>query len=236
TRQAHAAADLPAMREAEAKADAALQRLTAARETLEREEPRAKDRMAELDRRLVQLDADIQRERRRAADAEPALARLAGEEDTLQRETSANEAQRAGVDQRVAEADAVLATSEKAADELTGTLPDLAARRHALEQAAREHGDRIGRLADEIAAGAAELAQIEGAQRADLPTLAGAAETSGAAVAEGEGAPPRPHTTGPRSVRPQRPRCAPGPHIPQAARLWTSRAARSPRRSAWRNV
>src|SRR6478735_8972835 len=188
TRQAHAAADLPAMREAEAKAAAALQRLTAARETLKREETRAKDRMAELDRRLVQLDADIERERRLAADAETALARLAGEEDTLQRETSANEAQRAGVDQRVAEADAVLATSEKAADELTGTLADLAARRHALEQAAREHGDRIGRLADEIAAVAAELAQIEGAQRADLATLTSAAETSEAAVAEAEAA------------------------------------------------
>src|SRR6476660_9603354 len=186
TRQAHAAADLPAMREAEAKAAAALQRLTAARETLEREETRAKDRMAELDRRLVQLDADIERERRLAADAETALARLAGEEDTLQRETSVNEAQRAGVDQRVAEADAVLATSEKAADELTGTLADLAARRHALEQAAREHGERIGRLADEIAAVAAELAQIEGAQRADLATLTSAAETSEAAVAEAE--------------------------------------------------
>src|SRR6476620_8029510 len=188
TRQAHAAADLPAMREVEAKAAAALQRLTAARETLEREETRAKDRMAELDRRLVQLDADIERERRLAADAETALARLAGEEDTLQRESSANEVQRAGVDQRVAEADAVLATSEKAADELTGTLADLAARRHALEQAAREHGDRIGRLADEIAAVAAELAQIEGAQRADLATLTSAAEASEAAVVDAEAA------------------------------------------------
>ncbi len=172
TRQALAAADLPAMREAEAKAAAALQRLTAAREMLEREETRAKDRMAELDRRLVQLGADIERERRLAADAE----------------ASANEAQRAGVDQRVAEADGVLATSEKAADELTGTLADLAARRHALEKAAREHGERIGRLTDEIAAVATELAQIEGAQRADLATLASAAETSEAAVAEAEAA------------------------------------------------
>jgi chromosome segregation protein len=188
TRQALAAADLPAMREAEAKAAAALQRLTAARETLEREETRAKDRMVELDRRLVQLGADIEREQRLAADAEAALARLAGEEDTLQREVSANEAQRAGVDQRVAEADSVLATSEKAADELTRTLADLTARRHALEKAAREHGDRIGRLTDEIAAVAAELAQIEGAQRADLATLASAGETSEAAVAEAEAA------------------------------------------------
>ncbi|HET7253084.1 MAG TPA: chromosome segregation SMC family protein, partial [Xanthobacteraceae bacterium] len=187
-RQALAAADLPAMREAEAKAAAALHRLTSARETLEREEARARERMAELDRRLVQLGADIERERRLAADAEAALARLAGEEETLQRETSANEARRAGVDQRVAEADAVLATSEKTADELTGTLADLTARRHGLETAAREHGDRIARLTDEIAAVAAELAQIEGAQRADLATLAAAAETSEAAVAEAEAA------------------------------------------------
>src|SRR5438876_3711559 len=38
TRQAHAAADLPAMREAEARAAAALQRLTLARETLDQQE------------------------------------------------------------------------------------------------------------------------------------------------------------------------------------------------------
>src|SRR5882724_5879849 len=55
TRQALAAASLPP--------------LVMARETLEREEQRARDRMAELDRRLVQLGGDIERERRLAADA-----------------------------------------------------------------------------------------------------------------------------------------------------------------------
>src|SRR5437660_991101 len=84
TRQANAAAELPALRDAEARAAAALQRLVMARETLEREEQRAKNRMAELDRRLVQLGDDIGRERRLAADAEAALARLAAEEETLQ--------------------------------------------------------------------------------------------------------------------------------------------------------
>src|SRR5712692_4433718 len=82
-RQAIAAAELPALREAEAKAAAALQRLIAARDALEREETRARDRMAELDRRLVQLGEDIERERRLASDAEAALARLAAEEDSL---------------------------------------------------------------------------------------------------------------------------------------------------------
>ena len=105
-RQAVAAAELPALRDAEAKAAAALQRLVMARETLEREETRAKDRMAELDRRLVQLGEDIERERRLAADAEAALARLAAEEETLRREAARQRCAARGVDQRVAEADA----------------------------------------------------------------------------------------------------------------------------------
>jgi len=161
TRQALAAAELPALRDAEARAAAALQRLVMARETLEREEKRAMDRMAELDRRLVQLGDDIERERRLAADAQAALARLAAEEETLQRETKANEEQRAGVDQRVIEADAVLTASEKSSDELTGTLADLTARRHALENALREHGDRASRAGG----GAAPAARSDGSLR-----------------------------------------------------------------------
>jgi chromosome segregation protein len=186
--QALAAAGLPARREAEARAAAALQRLVMAREALEREETRAKDRMAELDRRLVQLGDDIERERRLASDAEAALARLAAEDDALQRESTANEARHADADSRVAQADAVLATSEKAFAELTGRLADLTARRHALENAARGHDERLARLTDEIAAVETELTQVEaeGAQGADLPALTSAADTAQAAVAEAE--------------------------------------------------
>ncbi len=187
-RQTLAAAALPALREAEARAAAALQRLTMARETLDREETRATDRMTELDRRLVQLGDDIEREGRLAADAQAALARLASEEEELQREVKANDERRAGADKRVAQADAVLAKSEKAADELTGTLADLTARRHALEHAARGHGDRAARLADEIAAVEAALEQLEAKGRADVAPLAKAAETTQTAVAEAEAA------------------------------------------------
>ena len=95
TRQAEASSAMPPLREAEAKAAAALQRLVIARETLEQEETRAKNRMVELDQRLVQLAADIERERRLAADAEAALARFVAEEETLQRE---GERQRAEAD------------------------------------------------------------------------------------------------------------------------------------------
>jgi chromosome segregation protein len=113
TRQANAAAGLPALRDAEVGAAAALQRLVIARETLEREETRAKERIAELDQRLIQLDADIERERRLANDAETALERLSAEEAALRRESETNAQARAGADERVAADDQVLAGAER---------------------------------------------------------------------------------------------------------------------------
>src|SRR5262249_57973221 len=77
TRQTNAAAGLPALREAEARAAAALQRLVIARETLEQEEARAKSRMTELDQRLGQLAAGAQREQPLAPGAPPAPTRPA---------------------------------------------------------------------------------------------------------------------------------------------------------------
>src|SRR6187399_3349993 len=60
--QAVRAAELPALREAEARAAAGLQRLNNARDQLDREEERARERVSELDRRLTQFAADIARE------------------------------------------------------------------------------------------------------------------------------------------------------------------------------
>src|SRR3569832_1724658 len=64
TRQAELATTLPPLREAEARAGAALHRLNVAMQELEREEQRAKDRISELDKRLVQLAADSEREQK----------------------------------------------------------------------------------------------------------------------------------------------------------------------------
>ncbi len=61
----------------------ALQRLVVARETLEREEARAKERIGELDRRIEQFAADLAREQALAADAAAALQRLDAEEKAL---------------------------------------------------------------------------------------------------------------------------------------------------------
>src|SRR6476619_4631336 len=83
TAQANAAADLPPLRDEEAKAGAALQRLVVARDQLDREEARVNERIVELDRRLAQLVEDIAREQRQQADAEAALERLGTEEAGL---------------------------------------------------------------------------------------------------------------------------------------------------------
>jgi chromosome segregation protein len=95
-RQALAAATLPDLRDAEARAGAALHRLNVALQELDREEQRAKDRLAELDLRLVQFAADGEREQKLAADAEAALERLAAEEETIRREAAESAGRRSG--------------------------------------------------------------------------------------------------------------------------------------------
>jgi chromosome segregation protein len=186
--QAIAAAGLPAMRDAEARAAAALQRLVIARETLDREEARAKERMTELDRRLVQLADDIAREHRMSADADAALTKLAAERETLEQEAAATAERRAGVDERVAAADAALAATEKTFAELTAALADLSAKRNQLTAAARSHEDRRRRLESEHAGVTAELEKLiaDAAAQVDIEGLAAAVAEAQEAVAEAE--------------------------------------------------
>jgi chromosome segregation protein len=186
--QAIAAAALPAMRDAEARAAAALQRLVIARETLDREEARAKERMAELDRRLVQLADDITREHRMSADADAALAKLAAERETLEEEAAATAERRASVDERVAEADSALAATEKTFGELTAALADLTAKKNQLTAATRSHEDRRRKLESEHASVTAELEKLiaDAAAQVDIDGLSAAVAEAQAAVAEAE--------------------------------------------------
>jgi chromosome segregation protein len=149
--QAERAAELPALRDAEARAAAGLHRLTNARELLDREEQRAKERVAELDRRLMQFAADIAREQQQIADAELALQRLDIEDAELKEEIKTRVEKRSGVDERVSEAEATLAASERLFSDLTTALADLTAKRGQLEAGARSHRDRLARLDQEIA-------------------------------------------------------------------------------------
>ena len=188
--QAIRASELPALREAEARAAAGLQRLTNARETLDREEERAKERVAELDRRLTQFSADIDREQQQTSDAEVALQRLDAEDTELKDEIKSRVEKRSGVDERVSEAEATLAAAERLFAELTTALADLTAKRNQLEASVRTHRDRLARLDQEIANVAAEeqkLAQ-ETSGLGDLAALAGAMETAQQNLAQSEAA------------------------------------------------
>src|SRR5208337_19403 len=81
--QALAAADLPSLRDEEARRGAALHRITLARATLEAEEKRASERVAELERRAAQFARDLQREEALIADAVGVIERLAHEDSSL---------------------------------------------------------------------------------------------------------------------------------------------------------
>src|SRR5579862_1182203 len=187
TRQANTAAGLPTLREVEAKAAAALQRLIIARETLEREEARAKERIGELDRRLEQFAADLEREQTLAADAAAALERLALEEAALKAEAHESATRLSGVNERLTAADRALAASEKSFGELTRELADLTARRNQLQAALRDHGERAERLEVELANIEAGLAATGGSEP-DVPALTGALTAAQSALAEAESA------------------------------------------------
>jgi chromosome segregation protein len=185
--QAIRASELPALRENEARAAAGLQRLNNARELLDREEERAKERVAELDRRLTQFSADVAREQQQTSDADVALQRLDTEDAELKEEIKSRVEKRSGVDERVSEAEATLAATER---QLTTQLADLTAQRHQLEAGVRTHRDRLARLDQEIANVEAEeqkLAQETG-NLGDLAALAGAMETAQQTLAESEAA------------------------------------------------
>jgi chromosome segregation protein len=185
TRQAETSTALPALRETEAKAAAALHRLNLAVQELEREEMRAKDRIGELDTRLVQLAADSEREMRLAADADAAVAKLSGEEEAIRRETQDSASRRSGIDERVAAASAALADVEKVFADLTSQLADLSARRNQFETAARDQTERAARLADEIAGVERELASL---RNTDAEPLDAALSGAQAALNEAEAA------------------------------------------------
>ncbi|CAN5515567.1 chromosome segregation protein SMC [soil metagenome] len=158
--QAIRANDLPALREAEARAAAGLQRLTNARELLDREEVRAKERVGELDRRLAQFESDVMREMQQAEDAEIALIKLDEEDVMLKDEIMSRVEQRGGVDDRVSEAEQVLAAAERTFSELTTAHAAMTAQRNQLQANVRSHADRLTRLGQEIGNVEAEIERL----------------------------------------------------------------------------
>jgi chromosome segregation protein len=161
--QALAAADLPGLREEEARRGAALHRITLARDALEAEEKRAKEREGELERRVAQYARDLQHEEALIADAGSVTERLAAEDAALAELLAhagdiASEAREReeGAGLRLASAEASLAEAQAA-------LSDLNARRHALGAATAEEGRRLARLEAEYSGIERELASLRAA-------------------------------------------------------------------------
>ena len=141
--QAIAAHALPALREAEGEASAALQKVVVARETLDGEERRAKGRFAEIERRIKEMAGDLARESSVVDDAARMLGKLGGEAGELDA-ASGSATDESGLAARLAEAERAREDAETALAAAQTRLADAEAQRRAL---AARRADETARLA-----------------------------------------------------------------------------------------
>ncbi len=170
--QAIAAHKVPEARDAAARAGAAVQRLVLARNELDGEERRVRERLSDLAGRLQQLHQDIAREQALISENDAHLALLAEEEEELRGEALAEAEGAAEAAMRVEAANEAVQAAEERLAALTGEQAAREARRRQLReahQAAVARAERIGRQHGEAAAQLADLeARIEDAPDLEL--------------------------------------------------------------------
>ena len=152
---------LPELREAEARAAAALQRLQIARSQLDEEASRLLKRRDELTRRLAQLGEDISREERLVADNAAILDRLTAEEDELTAALSDSGIEAEDLRAAFEAAAARLAEAEALLTGLTAERAEAAAGRSQIERALSELAGRRERLERQSAEAEQELDTID---------------------------------------------------------------------------
>jgi len=167
--QAVGAHQLPALREAEAAAAAALQRLTIARGQIDEEARRVRGRIDELTRRLAQLDQDMAREQQMLRDNDAVLARLAEEEAELSAADAGSVEQETRAAAAFEDAQTRLSMSEATLAALTAERAEAAAGRAQIERNLREAGERRDRFAR-------QLAEVEREVEAIAARIAGLAD------------------------------------------------------------
>lgn len=170
--QADAAEALPPLRDAEARAAAALHRLNAERESLDAEEARALKTREYLQTRATQITEDLAHERTVVADAGGAIKRLAEEEEGLLDERGRQSEFDHEVTALVEQASETLARRETVLDELTSRLAELVAQRSAFASGIEDADRRITRLAH-------QQAEVEAEQESLGGVLAGHAGSAG---------------------------------------------------------
>ncbi|MER8643644.1 chromosome segregation protein SMC [Mesorhizobium sp. M1252] len=151
---------LPDLRDAEAAAAAAFQRLSIAKAQIEEEAGRIRARQAELERRLQQLDGDIAREERMVRDNADILERLREEEATLNSENAGAAEREATTRAAFEQAGATLSQSEAKLAALTAERAEAAAARNQIERTLRENAERRDRFARHLADVDRELSEI----------------------------------------------------------------------------
>ncbi|MEM1375958.1 MAG: chromosome segregation protein SMC [Pseudomonadota bacterium] len=158
--QAAAQHHLPPLREKEAEAAAALQRLTIAREQLDAEAARLEARRKEYEERIAQLTRDIEREEFMRAENENFIQALAEEEAQL-KSHEAGSAERATELEHARDASAEkLAQSEATLSEITAIRAETLALRTQLERRIREASERKNRLDAQHASTTEDLSKI----------------------------------------------------------------------------
>jgi len=151
---------LPDLRDAEAAAAAAFQRLSIAKSQIEEEAGRIRNRQAEIERRLQQLDGDIAREERMVRDNADVLERLRTEEAVLNSENAGAAEREATTRAAFEQAASTLAQSEAKLAALTAERAEAAASRHQIERTLRETAERRDRFARQLAEVDRELSDI----------------------------------------------------------------------------
>jgi len=141
-----ASEELPALRQAEAEAAAALQRLVIARDSLEEEEARLSREAHAITERLAQIVADLEREKTRQTDAGEAIQRLEDEKQRLQTERDESGDALSEAAEAVAAIDEEVSGLDQRNTSLTEGLASEEARINSLRRTVTDLGDQIERL------------------------------------------------------------------------------------------
>ena len=158
--QALVAHKLPDLRNVEAGAAAALQRLTIARNQIDEDVARIERRKSELEARIEQLHKDTEREQQAANDQGEMLDSLEKEEAELSEQSRNTSASEEKIKQALQDASQTLGESESEFSELTAQLAKESANKHQLELNLTNLGERKARLEKESLQTSTQLQSI----------------------------------------------------------------------------
>jgi len=174
--QAIAAHKLPELRDEAARAGAVLQRLVLARNELDAEERRVKERLQDLERRMVQLAEDIRREQSMVSENDEVLERLSEERAELLEENEMVQERTETAQEKVVETEETVRSLETRLSDLTATEARASAERGQLERAVADSRQR----ADRLVAQAQEAQQVLSDLTAQMAEHDGILETRAA--------------------------------------------------------